>query len=478
MIDCLIFCRSTLDECNKIQELLAWYEAASGQVINKEKTTLCFSRNTDEATQEAIKVALDVPAIRQYEKYLGLPSLVGRNRTACFTQIKERIWGRMQGWKEKLLSQAGREIMIKAVVQSIPVYSMSVFKLPVSLCKDIEVMVRKFWWGNGGGKKIHWVKWSSLASSKSIGGMGFRDFQKFNNALLAKQVWRFIHNRDSLLFKVFSAKYFPQGNILEVAVHPKCSYAWRSILQAREVIDKGAIWRVGDGKRIDVWRHRWLPDLNHSKIISPRVDLSVHRVCDLFYPDTRVWDPGRLENCLIPWEADLVRRIQVCEAEAEDTLVWPLTNDEDYSVRSAYRLLVSAESNLQPSSLVLGSNGLVWKKIWKMKVPPKIRHFIWRAAKDALPTKQNLQARHIPVGGECDGCGDHTESIIHCLWLCDQARSVCMSLLEFRSLVQKKCRTFCDLLEEVFSARPAKKVALFATVAWCIWQRRNRLREN
>ena len=62
-------------------------------------------------------------------------------------------------------------------------------------------------------------------------------------------------------------------------------------------------------------------------------------MCDLFYLDTRVWDPGRLENCLIPWEADLVRRIQVCEAEAEDTLVWPLMNDGDYSVRSAYRLL-------------------------------------------------------------------------------------------------------------------------------------------
>ena len=88
--DCLIFCKFTLDECNKIQELLAYYEIASGQVINKEKTTLYFSRNIDEATQEAIKVALDV-----YEKYLGLPSFVGRNRTACFTQIRERIWGRM-----------------------------------------------------------------------------------------------------------------------------------------------------------------------------------------------------------------------------------------------------------------------------------------------------------------------------------------------------------------------------------------------
>ena len=66
-----------------------------GQVINKEKTTLYFSRNTNEVTQEAIKVALDVLVIRHYEKYLGLPSFVGRNRIACFTQIKERIWGHM-----------------------------------------------------------------------------------------------------------------------------------------------------------------------------------------------------------------------------------------------------------------------------------------------------------------------------------------------------------------------------------------------
>ena len=91
--DCLIFCRSTFEECNKIQELLAIYETASGQMINKEKTTLFFSRNTDETTQEALKVALSVSIIRHYEKYLGLPSFVGPDRNACFTQIKERIWG-------------------------------------------------------------------------------------------------------------------------------------------------------------------------------------------------------------------------------------------------------------------------------------------------------------------------------------------------------------------------------------------------
>ena len=68
--------------------------------------------------------------------------------------MKERIWARMQGWKEKLLSQA-RKVMIKVVIQSILAYSMNVFKLPFSLCKKIEMMIHRFWWGQGEAKKIH-----------------------------------------------------------------------------------------------------------------------------------------------------------------------------------------------------------------------------------------------------------------------------------------------------------------------------------
>lgn len=61
----------------------------------------------------------------------------------------------MKGWKEKLLSQVGKEVMVKAIIQSIPTYSMSVFKLPIGLCKYIEAMIRKFWWGQDETKKIH-----------------------------------------------------------------------------------------------------------------------------------------------------------------------------------------------------------------------------------------------------------------------------------------------------------------------------------
>ena len=110
--DCLLFCRFNTAECLKIQQLLDWYEAASGQLVNKEKTTLFFSRNTLEEVQQEIKLLLGVLAIKHYEKYLGLSSFVGRQKKACFNQIKEQIWAKMQGWKEKLLSQAGKEVMI------------------------------------------------------------------------------------------------------------------------------------------------------------------------------------------------------------------------------------------------------------------------------------------------------------------------------------------------------------------------------
>ena len=78
--------------------------------------------------------------------------------------------------------------------------------------------------------------------------------------------------KKTLLYKVFSTKYILTGNILEAHVHPKCSYAWRSILQARNVINQGEIWRVGNGHLIDVWNHNWQPNPAYCKIISLRAD--------------------------------------------------------------------------------------------------------------------------------------------------------------------------------------------------------------
>ena len=94
--------------------------------------------------QASIQAALGVPVVKQYEKYLGLPSFIGRKKKDSFDNIKQRVWKKFQGWEGKLLSQAGREILIKAVAQALPTYTMSCFKLPVTLFHNIEALIRRF----------------------------------------------------------------------------------------------------------------------------------------------------------------------------------------------------------------------------------------------------------------------------------------------------------------------------------------------
>ena len=95
--DSLIFCRATENECQTLLNILAKYERASGQQINRAKTTLFFSKSTNADIQDKIKDMLGVMVVQQYEKYLGLPSLVGRNMTESFTHIKQQIWKKLQG---------------------------------------------------------------------------------------------------------------------------------------------------------------------------------------------------------------------------------------------------------------------------------------------------------------------------------------------------------------------------------------------
>ena len=299
------------------------YEAVSGQKINREKTSLFFSKSTDEETRQEIKGVLGVQEIKFYEKYLGLPSLVGRGKKASFSYIKERVWRKLQGWEGKLLSQAGREVLIKAIVQAISTYTMGCFKIPLGLCYDIEAMVKKNFWGQRGDKrKIHWIKWSELTKSKLEGGMGFRDLALFNDSLLAKQAWRLIHNKDTLFYRIFKARFFPHCSFMEAKESTTGSYAWRSILKGREVIKMGSRFRVGNGKNIKIWQHHWLPIKHPPFVTSPIIESMVDATVDcLIDQNTRKWDAEMLEGVLIPAEAELAMKIPLARSQFEDSLI-------------------------------------------------------------------------------------------------------------------------------------------------------------
>jgi hypothetical protein len=114
--DILLFCRANLPKWLKIQEVLKMYEEASSKKINMEKTSIFFSKNMKADTRDHLLVVLGVGSSSCYEKYLGLPALVGRSRIRSFQNIQDRIWSRINGWKERFLSQTGKEVLLKAAI--------------------------------------------------------------------------------------------------------------------------------------------------------------------------------------------------------------------------------------------------------------------------------------------------------------------------------------------------------------------------
>jgi hypothetical protein len=94
--------------------------------------------------KEVILRLVEVLATQRYDKYLGLPTLVGKSWIREFQAIKDRISKRINDWKNKFLSIVGKEILLKVVVQVIPTYNMSIFLLPKSLCKEINSLMQRF----------------------------------------------------------------------------------------------------------------------------------------------------------------------------------------------------------------------------------------------------------------------------------------------------------------------------------------------
>ena len=132
----------------------------------------------------------------------------------------------------------------------------------------------------------------------------------FNVAMLAKLSWRLLHDDNSLFFRVFKARFFPNGTFLDAKESASASYAWRSILIGTDVIFKGALWRVGDGKQIKIWGDNWLPTKSQPKVTSPMIFGQQNSSVEvLINQATRRWRNEVIDHCFSLAEAEVIKGI-------------------------------------------------------------------------------------------------------------------------------------------------------------------------
>nr|POE63869.1 putative ribonuclease h protein [Quercus suber] len=261
---------------------------------------------------------------------------------------------------------------------------------------------------------------------------------------------------------------------------PECSsglYAWRSILQDREVLKQGARWRVGQGDSIKIWDTPWLPSLNHPRILSPILEgMQEAKVDTLIDQQSRSWDIDILKGFFAPLEVDLILKIPLSSSYVEDKLVWPHTANGVYSIKSGYNFL--AKEKLSPSlALSHQDDGRsIWKKLWSLSMPNKIKNFLWRVSTEVILVKKNLVACKVLAEDVCDHCHVATEDVHHALWDCQELSAMweADSMWLFRRT--KKFSNFFELVSHVLEEKI--NLDLFATLVWTIWSRRNMLRTS
>jgi hypothetical protein len=326
-----------------------------------------------------------------------------------------------------------------------------------------------------------------MCVGKKQGGMGFRDLHCFNLAMLAKQVWRLIAEPDSLCARVLRAKYFPSGDILNCKLKKGSSYTWQSIWAGIQTFKRGHIWRVGDGTQINIWDDPWISSSPNRKIATRRGNIVYTRVSELIDVENNCWDEEIIRGIFWPIDAQRILNIPLARGMMDDFISWHITKTGVFSVRSCYFVEWEHQhgNKLRRTSAFGTSSALpVWKTLWKLNVPAKIKIHCWRSLLGAIPCNGVLANRHMQPSSQCQLCRTDCESIRHAFFSCPRVQEI-WNFLGMGELIAQVCNFESEggsALEVLLRNRSVKapllpdvdRNDLIATAVWYIWWERRK----
>ena len=204
--DTIVFCEAKKDHLCHLSWILFWFEAASGLKINLGKSEIIPVGEVEDIEELAAEIGCRVGSLPS--QYLGLPLGAPNKASSVWDGVEERVRRRLALWKRQFISKGGRITLIKSTLASIPIYQMSLFRMPKIVVRRLEKLQRDFLWGGGNmERKIHLVKWEIVCGDKERGGLGLRKLGLLNRALLSKWIWRFACERENLWKQVIVAKF-------------------------------------------------------------------------------------------------------------------------------------------------------------------------------------------------------------------------------------------------------------------------------
>ncbi|KAJ0488248.1 putative reverse transcriptase zinc-binding domain-containing protein [Helianthus annuus] len=398
-------------------------------------------------------------------KYLGLMVGANMNRINNWKSVYDVFDARLAKWKARLLSIGGRITLIKAVLESIPNYYFSLYKVPVQVVKDLEAKIRNFLWGGEDSvKKLHWVAWDRVSLPKKYGGLGLSKLKNTNIALLSKWGWRFLVDKNRLWSQTIEALH-KVLNYTKVDGTPL-----RSFFKAS----------VGNGRNTAFWLDPWVSNRPLKELFPRLFLLEMEKGCRVnscFSENNHlIWRWKRP----ITSEEEVNELVNLCSMlvsvslnQKQDSWLWNGAEDREFSVSAVKKLLDS----IRIRSDIYVPEECNW-------IPKKCSIFIWKAEMGRIATMDELRRRNIGGGDAgCSLCGEADESIEHLFTNCYYALMLWAFLSSWCKSQNLLVFSFRDVIEahnHVGLIGRKKEVfkGLIRIGCWVLWRMRNDVKFN
>lgn len=465
--DLFIFCRGDDSSLKNLRLFLESYGAASGQIVNKDKSTFymgeAYSYRRGRVHRLLGYKSGSAPFI-----YLGVPIFKGMPRRRHLQAIADKANSRLTSWKGKLLSIAGRVQLVKDIFQSMLLHSFSVYLWPSSLLKYLAVCARNFIWsGDVAIKKLVTVSWKQLCCPRNEAGLGLRHLPALNKAALLTLSW-------SILTASTSWGVFARGRF-SISRYMKYKYfgssIWPGLRVSLPLIFQHSRWSIGDGKLVSFWSDKWL---NHVIIDN----LQISRVSQFFkssvasYISGQQWVLPTWFQAALPSLAREIMNTPLPVVPEGDILIWEDSSSGTLSFSNAYELF-------RPHSIKQ-----VWvSNLWGAAIPPRFSMLTWRIFHNKLPTDDQLRKRGVPVVSVCQLCSTfgHEETLTHLFITCTFAQHVWQWLACCFGTRLPSSGTLVDFWGS-FTSKPFSPQLMNLWIAsglfsfMAIWKTRNKLR--
>ncbi|GJR62535.1 RNA-directed DNA polymerase, eukaryota, reverse transcriptase zinc-binding domain protein [Tanacetum coccineum] len=443
------------DNINTLVQVLECFFHASGLHINMNKSKLMGVLVDDEKVKQAAS-KLGCLILKPPFSYLGSKVGGSMHRIQAWNEVVDRVYARLSKWKMKTLSIGGRLTLLKSVLGSMPIYHMSIFRVPMSVLRRLESIRSHFFNGHDpNSKRTSWVKWKNVLASKEKGGLGVSSLYALNRGLMFKWVWRFFTQNTSLWSRVIKAIHGEDGKVGKQVKSAFPSY-WMDIVHEINVLKNQGInllncmqMKLGNGDKTAFWEDIWIGHIV-LKDLYPRI--YALETCKFVKVGTKLTQSsldfsfrrkprGGIEQ--EQYEALLVQVQDVNLVPVSDRWKWSLENSGDFSVASVRKML---DDKMLPD--------VTTKTRWIKLVPIKVNVHAWKVKIDSLPTRFNISRRGMDIESiTCSICDNEVESSSHLFFKCNMVRDIIRKITRWWDITYIEADSYEDWLNWLVNLR-------------------------